>query len=107
MVTATPTGTVNRGTRVRWRHGRTWRHGVLLSTAPGVNDTLTARPERCTDAVTIRTGDVEHETTGPRGGRHWAPVIPRPQPEQRRKPRTPTPVAVVGQLVLFDQDHRP
>lgn len=94
--------TLSIGARVRWRQGKSWRHGYLASTTPGVNNTLTVRPDRAAGTHTVGATSVQYETTGPRGGRRWEPITP--EPRSAPKPCPARAAALPGQLDLFDPE---
>jgi hypothetical protein len=86
------------GEPVRWRHRGRWRYGRLAEDQGGRDGSLLVWDDYTGGARCLVPSRVQHETRGPRGGRHWDWIATRPP--------APTPPAwkrVEGRCELFNQ----
>ena len=70
------------GTKVRWRQGHTgtWHYGYLRLQAVEADGSLRVWETSTGAARSLPASALQHETRGPRGGRRWEWMEPRPTP---------------------------
>jgi hypothetical protein len=89
------------GEPVRWRRRGHWRYGHLALTPEQRDGSLLVWDDYTGGARCLAPTRVQHQTRGPRGGRHWSwvvappagPVAPPPPPWKR----------VEGRCELYNQ----
>jgi hypothetical protein len=66
--------------RVRWRRGNTWRYGHLGDEPPARDGSVRVWDSYTGGARSLPPAALQHQTRGPRGGRRWDWIVPRPAP---------------------------
>jgi hypothetical protein len=66
--------------QVRWRQRSTWRYGHLDGTPPERDGSVRVWDAYTGGARSLSLALLQHQTRGPRGGRRWDWIVPRPAP---------------------------
>jgi hypothetical protein len=64
--------------QVRWLTGRTWRYGHLNGNHPEADGSVRVWDDYTGGARSLPLEALQHRTRGPRGGRRWEWIVPRP-----------------------------
>ena len=89
------------GEPVRWRHRGHWRYGRLNDAERERDGSLLVWDDYTGGARCLTPTRVQHQTRGPRGGRHWSWLaMPPPTPVA---PPLPAWKRVEGRCELFNQ----
>jgi hypothetical protein len=86
------------GAPVRWRHRGHWRYGRLNEAGRERDGSLLVWDDYTGGARCLAPTRVQHQTRGPRGGRHWSWIATPP-------PAPPIPAwkLVEGRCELYNQ----
>lgn len=88
--------------RVRWKQGQAWRYGHYSGAQHTEPDgSLRVYADVNGGARSLPAAALQQETRGPRGGRRWEWIIPRPAPAPA--PARPAWDPPEGPAEMFDQ----